>query len=97
MLQKLLFKDKEKNPSSYVIGLNPGQKELKVSKDGGDIDAITASTITSRAFLKAINIEYDVLFKGNANANTGATHKTTTAPDSTAVVATPDSVVVDEL
>lgn len=28
---------------------------LKVSKDGGNVDAITASTITSRAFLDAIN------------------------------------------
>ena len=27
---------------------------LKVTKDGGDIDAITASTITSRAFTKAV-------------------------------------------
>ena len=26
-----------------------------VTKDGGEIDAITASTITSRAFLEAIN------------------------------------------
>lgn len=29
--------------------------ELKVKKDGGNIDAITAATITSRAFLGAIN------------------------------------------
>lgn len=28
---------------------------LVVSKDGGDVDAITAATITSRAFLKAVN------------------------------------------
>lgn len=28
---------------------------LSVSKDGGDIDAITGATITSRAFLQAIN------------------------------------------
>lgn len=27
---------------------------LKVTKDGGDVDAITASTITSRAFTKAV-------------------------------------------
>jgi electron transport complex protein RnfG len=29
-----------------------------VTKDGGKVDAITASTITSRAFLKAINQAY---------------------------------------
>ena len=41
-----------------IIGRNPGEKELAVSKDGGDIDAITASTITSRAFLNAVNAAY---------------------------------------
>lgn len=35
-------------------GLNPEEKSLKVTKDGGDIDAITASTITSRAFVDAV-------------------------------------------
>ena len=29
---------------------NPAEKTLKVKKDGGDVDAITASTITSRAY-----------------------------------------------
>ena len=33
---------------------------LAVNKDGGDIDAITASTITSLAFLKAVNQAYQV-------------------------------------
>ncbi len=89
------FKDKENNPKSYVIGLNPGEKELKVSKDGGDVDAITASTITSRAFLKAINIEYAAIFKGNVNANTGATKKAVPA-DVPVVTEQPDTVSVGE-
>ncbi len=38
-----------------VIGLNPDTSNLTVSKDGGDVDAITAATITSRAFLDALN------------------------------------------
>lgn len=38
-----------------VIGLNPSTANLTVSKDGGDVDAITAATITSRAFLDALN------------------------------------------
>lgn len=40
-----------------VIGLNPSSVEggLTVSKDGGQVDAITAATITSRAFLDALN------------------------------------------
>ena len=29
---------------------NPAEKSLKVAKDGGDVNAITASTITSRAY-----------------------------------------------
>ena len=31
-------------------GFDPSQKKLTVKKDGGDVDAITASTITSRAY-----------------------------------------------
>lgn len=46
-----------------IIGKNPGDGELVVSKDAPDskskVDAITASTITSRAFLKAVNAAYD--------------------------------------
>lgn len=37
-----------------VIGLNPATTNMTVKKDGGDIDAITAATITSRAFLDAL-------------------------------------------
>ena len=33
-------------------------KPLVVKKDGGTVDAITASTITTRAFLKAVNQAY---------------------------------------
>ena len=42
-------------PGQNVIGRNPGTARLEVKKDGGEIDAITASTITSRAFLEALN------------------------------------------
>lgn len=37
-----------------VIGANPLKKKLAVTKDGGQIDAITAATISSRAFLGAV-------------------------------------------
>ncbi|MCQ2187009.1 MAG: RnfABCDGE type electron transport complex subunit G [Bacteroidales bacterium] len=40
--------------SAQFKGWNPEQKKLQVSKDGGDVDAITASTITSRAYTLAI-------------------------------------------
>ena len=35
-------------------GFDPSVKMLTVKKDGGDVDAITASTITSRAYSSAI-------------------------------------------
>ena len=45
-----------------IIGMNPGDDLLVVSKDGGEVDAITASTITSRAFLRAVNSAYKAVF-----------------------------------
>lgn len=35
-------------------GFDPKVKKLTVKKDGGDVDAITASTITSRAYTLAV-------------------------------------------
>lgn len=63
-----------------ITGKNPGEKELIVTKDGGQIDAITASTITSRAFLKAVNNAYKAYNSQNeesteTDANSGATSK----------------------
>ena len=57
-----------------IIGKNPATP-LKVSKDGGDVDAITASTITSRAFLKAVNQAYAAYAGASADGHTGATAK----------------------
>lgn len=45
----------QKGQKGDIIGRNLAESELTVSKDGGDVDAITASTITSRAFLRAVN------------------------------------------
>ena len=47
-------------PRQQVKGKNPATNNLSVKKDGGEIDAITASTITSRAFLKGVNAAYEV-------------------------------------
>ena len=46
----------EKNPSEFM---------LKVKKDGGPVDAITAATISSRAFCDAIQRAYNTLQKGD--------------------------------
>ncbi|MEA3495146.1 MAG: RnfABCDGE type electron transport complex subunit G [Bacteroidota bacterium] len=37
---------------------DPSKYNLKVTKDGGDVDAITAATISSRAFCDAVNRAY---------------------------------------
>ncbi len=39
-------------------GKNPASFDLKVTKDGGDVDAITAATISSRAFCDALQRAY---------------------------------------
>ncbi len=39
---------------------NPVERKLAVTKDGGEIDGITASTITSRAYINAINVALNV-------------------------------------
>jgi len=41
-----------------IIGKNPGTTNLTVSKDGGKVDAISGATISSRAFLDAVNNAY---------------------------------------
>ncbi len=40
--------------SEQFKGFDPAQKKLAVKKDGGDVDAITASTITSRAYADGV-------------------------------------------
>lgn len=45
----------QKDGKGCVVGRNPSGSELKVKKDGGEIDAISGSTITSRAFLAIVN------------------------------------------
>jgi len=62
-----------KNDQS-IIGKNPEKNILKVKKDGGEIDAITASTISSRAFLQAVVLAYNAYANnsGAPDANTSA-------------------------
>jgi electron transport complex protein RnfG len=46
----------QKGNKGDIIGKRAGQ--LATTKDNGDVDAITASTITSRSFLRAVNNAY---------------------------------------
>lgn len=63
----------QKDGKGNIIGKNPSTDNLTVSKDGGSVNAITASTITSRAFLLAVNNAYDAYKKGATDANSSAT------------------------
>jgi len=45
------------------LGKNPADYKLTVSKDGGDVDAITAATISSRAYCDAVQTAYNVFIK----------------------------------
>ena len=64
----------QKGQKGDIIGKSPVEP-LTVSKDGGQVDAITASTITSRAFLKAVNNAYNAYKVTPTDGETGATTK----------------------
>ncbi len=52
-------KSKSDFPQQFA-GKNPATYKLSVTKDGGDVDAITAATISSRAFCDAVARAYNV-------------------------------------
>ncbi len=74
-LETLFFGAPAKAGNHNIIGLNPADDMLTVSKDGGQVDAITASTITSKAFLRAVNAAYKEIFGYTAaDAVSGASY-----------------------
>ena len=54
--EKFLSQFRNKNPLLF---------NLKVAKDGGEVDALTGATITSRAFGEATQMAYDEFIKNN--------------------------------
>lgn len=52
--EKFLGQFRDKNPSNF---------DLKVGKDGGDVDALTGATISTRAFTEAAQSAYDEYIK----------------------------------
>ena len=62
----------QKDGKANIIGKTPAEP-LTVSKDGGQVEAITASTITSRAFLLAVNNAYQAYKATPVDSQTGAT------------------------
>ena len=65
----------KKGAKGDITGKNPGTQSLTVSKDGGEIDAITASTITSRAFLQAVNNAWSAYMNDQVDATSGASQQ----------------------
>ena len=64
----------QKGQKGDIIGKDP-KEPLTVSKDGGQVDAITASTITSRAFLLAVNNAYKAYKATPVDGLSGATEQ----------------------
>ena len=64
------FKNADK-PGQNILG-RQADGTFAVSKDGGEVDAITAATISSRAFLNAINKAYAAFKNGEVEAHSGA-------------------------
>ena len=62
----------QKGEKGDIVGKSPAEP-LTVSKDGGQVDAITASTITSRAFLLAVNNAYSAYKATPVDGESGAT------------------------
>lgn len=83
----------KKGNKGDITGMNPGETPLTVSKDGGKVDAITASTITSRAFLKAVNAAYAAYAGQNtADGTTSATQKNVEQPADTVATQAADTL-----
>lgn len=55
-----------------ILGRDLSTGLLRLNKDGGDVDAITAATISSRAFIEAVNKAY-LVQSGSSDAVSGAT------------------------
>jgi electron transport complex protein RnfG len=48
-------------------GKNPSSFNLKPKKDGGEVDALTGATISTRAFSEATQLAYDEFVKNNGS------------------------------
>ena len=83
----------KKGSRGEIVGMHPGEAPLVVKNDGGQIDAITASTITTRAFLNAVNAAY-AAYNGNPDGFTSASRQadTDTNTSATTKVESTDSI-----
>ena len=87
---------------SDIRGANSANMPLRVSKDGGEFDAITAATISSRAFLNSINKAYETyqIARGETptiDAWSGATSINTIDTVATIDIASVDTITNDTI
>jgi electron transport complex protein RnfG len=61
---------RENKNRQNIIGRDMTKGALKTIKDGGDIDIITAATISTRAFLEAVNQAYLAITENSDVLNT---------------------------
>ena len=82
---------------SDIRGAGADQMPLRVSKDGGEYDAITAATISSRAFLNSINKAYETyqIARGETPTVDAWSEATSLTPIDT--IATIDVATVDTI
>ena len=80
---------------SDIRGADANKMPLNVSKDGGEYDAITAATISSRAFLNSINKAYETYQIALGETPVVDAWSGATSVNPTDTVATTDSTAVD--
>ena len=62
----------EQDKSDFHVqfqGMHPDEFDLRVEKDNGDVDAITASTISSRAYCEAVKRAWEAFQKAEKATN----------------------------
>ena len=80
---------------SNIRGVSSDKMPLRVSKDGGEYDAITAATISSRAFLNSINKAYKTYQIARGETPTVDAWSSATSVNPTDTIATTDTTWVD--
>ena len=82
---------------SDIRGAGANKMPLRVSKDGGEYDAITAATISSRAFLNSINKAYETYQIARGETPTVDAWSGATSVNPTDSIATADTITVGTL
>lgn len=80
---------------SDIRGAGANKMPLRVSKDGGEYDAITAATISSRAFLNSINKAYETYQIARGETPTVDAWSSATSINPTDSITTTDTITIN--